>query len=56
MTELRNKVLAHAERVIGRGQALSATEISRTLGLSNRTAAIRILRDLRSMGKLPPKG
>lgn len=54
MTSRREQVLAHVQRLIEGGEALSPSEISRALGLHNHAAAIRIVQDLRRMGKLPP--
>ena len=54
MTQLRRLVLNHAERVLREGETLSPTRISRALGLSSHTTAVRVVKDLRRMGKLPP--
>jgi hypothetical protein len=53
MTKLRQDVLAHAEQTMRSGEALSPTKISQTLGLFDHTVAIRVIKDLRKMGRLP---
>jgi hypothetical protein len=54
MTRRRQQVLAHVQRLIEGGEALSPSGISRAVGLAHHSAAIRIVKDLRRMGKLPP--